>query len=107
MKFKATDDQVRQIMANAVNAASPMGLGFLQATNKQFTAEDFKDANIERIASLDYVQGRMVKLTLWHRGDFWEAPENNPRGDYQSWVRQYPTYEDLLLSVPGVEVLDA
>ena len=50
---------------------------------------------------LDYVEGRMVKLNIYREGresDEYEIPDN-PRHDYQSWVRVYPRTEDLVNSV--------
>lgn len=107
MRFKATDDQVRQIMANAVNASSPMGMGFLHATNKLFSAEDFKDCALKPSgAHLDYVQGRMVKLYIRSIADgSWRISGAPPNGEYQSWVKEYPTYENLVTSVPGIELI--
>lgn len=89
-----TEDQVKQMAANAVNAASPMGLGHLHATRKEFKPEDFQVD--DGWLSLDYVQGRMTKLTVLCLGDNkWSVTDQEPRADYQSWCYQYPTYQAL------------
>ena len=98
MRFEATEGQIKQIAANAVNASFPMGLGFLHFRPKRvFQASDF-DAQPNGCFYLDYVQGRMVKLSIFKREDGWEI-DDNPRADYQSWVRKYPTTEALVNSV--------
>jgi hypothetical protein len=101
VKFTATEQQIQQMMANAVNASSPMGLGFLQHdSSKSFVAEDFDT----QYTSLDYVQGRMVKLWINKLGvNHYQIDDEAPRKDYQSWVSTYPTYEALLASA-GIEV---
>ena len=101
MNVKLTDAQVRTMMALAVNASNPGGpqsLGWFQyAPEKTYTAEDFKDNDITRDAYLDYVDGRMVKLSMRHMADgTWDCPDHEPRSDYQSWVRVYPTYQALV-----------
>ncbi len=96
--FTATDEQIKQIAANAVNASVPVGLGFLQATRRVFVPADF-DIDGEGLF-LDYVEGRMVKLNLRRvAGDRWEMPGGPPRLDYQSWAAHYPTYQNLIDSV--------
>jgi hypothetical protein len=113
VRFKATDDQVRQIAVNAIKASLPMGMGHLHYNpNQEFPASEIRihegPATGERRCSLDYAGGRMVKLTMVQAKDgVWEVrfPHETPDREYQSWVRQYATTEALLQSVPGVEVL--
>jgi hypothetical protein len=97
MKITATEEQIKQIAANAVNAAEPMGLGFLHYTPKVFEAKDFTCE--KKGLFLDYVEGRMTKLNIRREGDEWEFPSGTPRVDYQSWCIKYPTYADLIKSV--------
>jgi hypothetical protein len=101
MKFKATDDQIKQVMALATNAARPMGMGFLHHD----PAHDFHAADFAAAAGLDYVQGRMVKL--WINRDraepgVWTCPDTEPRSDYQSWRHKYPTWQ-ALLAAAGID----
>jgi len=123
MKFKATIEQAKQIAVNAVNASSPMGMGFLHFESKNYTANDlnicpdyvfdgkvsdkslpFKGDSID----LDYFYGRMVKLYMDEiEPGVWEVPDHEPRSDYQSWAAQYPTYKSLIESVEGVEILNS
>lgn len=44
----------------------------------------------------DYVFGRMMKLGLEIRVDGIEIREFEPRSDYQSWCRTYPTVQKLV-----------
>jgi hypothetical protein len=106
MKFTATDKQAKQIVANAINASRPAGLGFLQyAPAKEFTADDVTIQSFQnghRTISADYVGGRMVKLAMRsEQPGEWEItwPGETPRGDYQSWCRKYPTTAALVRSV--------
>lgn len=102
MKFKATNEQIQQICANAVNASLPMGLGHTKWTPKVFMPDEFKVEG--NFVDLDYVQGRMVKLYIWRSGSGWEMRDDcDP--EYQSWHRQYRTVEELLKSA-GVEEYD-
>lgn len=104
MQFKATDEQIKQIAANAVNASAPMGMGHLHFTNKKFEPKEFEVPE-KGTFSLDYVQGRMVKLTLWNKDGVWKTPDRAPDIEYQSWMTKYPTYEALIQSVPGTEII--
>ncbi len=97
MRFKATDDQIKQIAANAVNASRPMGMGFLHyQPEHEFKPEDF--TMDKGGLYLDYVQGRMVKLYIHKDLDEWVI-NGEPRSDYQSWCHKYPTYESLVNSI--------
>lgn len=112
MIFKATLAQVKQIAANAVNASTPRGMGILHyKADHEFTASDFNDLPNPQTNrfSLDYVEGRMVKLWISRLdNDQWEIPpqpSETPTPDYQSWCWKYPTYTELALSVEGVEII--
>lgn len=97
MIFSATEQQILQIAANATNASFPMGMGLMHFRNTTFKPEDFQI--LDGKVRLDYVQGRMVKLSIWKNTDgTWEIPEG-VRIDYQSWLAEYPTIEALVRSV--------
>jgi len=108
IRFKATEEQIQNIAVNAVKASQPMGAGFMVFNPRdEFLPEQFKfqeglDGKPE--LHLDYVGGRMVKLNIWGKGDdVWET-RDQADPEYQSWCRQYRTPQELLASVPGVEV---
>lgn len=116
IQFKATEAQLKQIAANATNAARPMGMGYMQATNKVFGPDDFEvHPDLDPVLHCDYVQGRMVKLTVYRALNSERRPiadglyevinEGEPSGSYQSWCSTYRTWEKLLASVPGIEVM--
>ena len=111
MKIRATDEQVSKMCALACQASAPMGMGFLHFdAETKFKPEDFPVSRGS--VYLDYVQGRMVKLSL-HRAmvgdppmyvtDVWEA-DDQIRYDYQSWIARYPSYAELAVAA-GAEVL--
>lgn len=105
MIVKGTKLQILQMAANAVNAAVPVGMGFLQATSKKFTPSDFKLDDDDLVLSLDYVVGRMTKLYISSVGhERWKLPDSKPSPDYQSWCRTYPSYTALAESA-GLEVV--
>lgn len=106
MRFHATEEQVRHLLALATNASVPAGLGFLQATTKEFTAADFPVGT----ESVDYVQGRMVKLVVYgnlEEGRRIREPQyvaGDMERTYQSWGGKYPT-ASALIEAAGLEPL--
>jgi hypothetical protein len=109
MKFKATDEQLKEIIANAVLASRPVGMGFLSfdpSLHKKQILDSLASYTICRQHAIDYFQGRMVKLWLKSEGDIRSLPDRPPEPDYQSWCSRYPTYEDLVKSVEGVEICE-
>jgi hypothetical protein len=109
--FKATDKQLMQLCANAVNASKPIGLGKLHYIKDHvFKPEDFKDdvMNLQdglvKRLELDYVEGRMVKLQIHYtrnKGEYMTL--NNVQEDFQSWYKTYPTALELLQGA-GIDV---
>ena len=97
LRVKLTDNQVKMVMALAVNASCAVGLGLLHFKNKEFTSDEFTIPD-HGTCNLDYVEGRMVKLSMARQDDdTWEVGwPNDPRSDYQSWCSTYPTYEILI-----------
>jgi len=105
MKIRATDEQVQKMCALAAQASRPVGMGFLHFdSDTVFKPEDFRVLPEDRGVYLDYVQGRMVKLSLRRvAAGVWEAAAQiSP--DYESWIRTYPSYADLARAA-GAEVL--
>lgn len=103
IKFTATPEQIRLIGSHAASASKPVGMGFMHYKPGIIPPDMFKLPTDE--FHLDYVQGRMVKLHIWKRGDHWEMrDETDP--EYQSWCDEYQTATDLLRSVSGVDVLE-
>ena len=105
MAFTATEEQVKQMAAAAINESHAVGLGALHFRVKVYTTADI--VMTDWGVSLDYVDGRMVKLYI-RRNDAdptrWECGRMpKPRLDYQSWAATYPTYEALAKSV-GVQI---
>lgn len=104
MLVKGTTAQILKMAANAVNAAIPVGLGFLQVTSKKYTPLDFS-LNDDMALDLDYVDGRMTKLYISSVGaDKWKLSDREPSPAYQSWCATYPTYAALAKSA-GLEVV--
>ena len=102
MKFTATDDQIAQLMANAVNAAHPVGMGYIHFEPGDKPASEFTEAVKSRRGSIDYYQGRMTKLYLDHvEGNTWSLPDRDLDMEYQSWSYKYKTYKELVESVGG------
>lgn len=95
MKIKATDEQVQKMCALATQASQPVGMGFLHYDGGTlFGPSDFLIPP-RRVVYLDYVQGRMVKLTMREvEPGIWEASDPIS-ADYESWIRAYPSYAEL------------
>lgn len=99
--MKLTEEQARQMAANAVNASVPMGFGFIHHQVKTYTPDDVQLCVTKRGIRIDYFDGRMVKLYIRKVEDDYLVPEQETRVDYQSWCRTYPTYQALFDSVVG------
>jgi len=108
MQFKATDAQILEVFRLAVNASSPIGMGMIHYRAKNWDTEKVTlifGPHLDRpIITLDYVEGRMVKLSV-RRGveGEWSISDQKPRVEYESWCIKYPTYPDLLRAA-GIEV---
>ena len=101
--FKATNDQLMQMGANATNASAIVGMGAFQAMSHpdKISPEFFREwVEVHMRMDLDYVAGRMVKLYIEFLGDqVWKINNTNINIEYQSWGGKYSTYPDLLNSV--------
>jgi hypothetical protein len=99
IKFNADKQQLKTIVANAINASRPMGLGYL-SYKKDMTYHqlDFSDEMIFNATgriNIDYFEGRMVKLYIDRfKDDFFILNEID--AEYQSWKNTYETVEHLL-----------
>lgn len=107
--FSATKEQLAQVIANAVNSSSPVGLGHMAHKNVKYEPADFYDYFIKADGSLadayvDYHNGAMVKFEAFLCFEYWIC-HYKAFPAYQGWCDTYPTYKDLLLSVDGVEII--
>lgn len=105
--FKATNEQVMQIGANATNASKPVGMGFIQFdASKKFEPDFFSEWVEQHMEmSLDYVGGRMVKIFIKLIGsETWRIPNPSVNSEYQSWSYKYRNYEELLASAGITEI---
>lgn len=92
MRFTATEQQIKQMVALAVNASVPMGLGHFGFKAQKYKAEDFNARPSDGCFVLDYFQGRMVKLRILRIDDnIYDVPDFGPLIEYQSWCDEYPT----------------
>ena len=98
MKIIATDEQIKQMAANAINASRPMGMGFLHFNPDSVTTANDLEAEHNGLF-VDYFEGRMVKFSAWKHKDHWEVRDENPHPEYQSWCTKYPTWQSLAASV--------
>ena len=106
------------VAAFAINASQPMGMGNLSYEPREYTAAEVADALTMLWPNalhgphiqVDYFEGRMVKFyarRLEPGGDTYEIHTlMGPEASYQSWVKTYPTYTDLIKAVEGVEILE-
>ncbi len=114
-RFHATLPQLIQLCSHAINASTPRGMGFLDAKPGMVSLSDVelavrcsleargRPSLYEAMISIDYFQGRMVKLHMFKEQGFWVLPAPHP--DYQTWFVFYSSALDLLLSVPGIDIL--
>lgn len=100
MEFNASDEEVKQILCNAVNASIPVGMGFLQYQKGEYKEVEMAFHN--SCYSIDYYDGRMVKLAIKELAvRKWKVltPDKEPNIEYQSWAVKYPTTKELIESV--------
>ena len=91
-RFKATKEELARVFATAVNASKSAGMGFIHYQSKDYAPEDFAG-----VQSVDYFDGRMVKLyprsvedgVYELRDPKYDA--NDMERTYQSWGGTYPT----------------
>lgn len=102
--FHATEEQVRNMAALACEASTAVGMGWLHFKGGQ----KFDPAMFEfdrNGLSLDYVDGRMVKLHVnKFEGGIWSM--RDPDFEYQSWSGTYPTAADLIMAV-GARIVES
>lgn len=110
MKFIATEEQVKQIAVNAINASSPVGMGYLQYESKDYTPNEinlFSSIGGKKVIEIDYFHGRMVKLSIGECSEnVWNVGPDTFRLDYQSFAGKYPTPANLVKSVEGIEIIE-
>jgi len=103
LRFTATQQQLRQIIFNAIQASNPFGKGHYEYNpDLGFKAEDLK-LN-ENYLIFDYVCGRCVKLFIYKTGDKCYEIDGEPIGNRQTWMGVYPTNEALVKSVDGTTI---
>ena len=91
MQVNLTTEQAVQVAANAINAASPMGIGFLHHEAKDYTPEEVAEAfGEDGEAHFDYFHGRMTKLTMRKINGSYRFSDSPPDIEYQSWASKYP-----------------
>lgn len=103
IEFDATEEQILQIMANAINHSIPAGLGFLHFQTKDYKPEETKRCIVNEsclYADIDYFDGRMVKLAIFKnsKSGKYEIMEGFDK-EYQSFATTYPTPQILIASV--------
>jgi hypothetical protein len=99
VKAHADEDVAIRAAMLAIAASEPMGMGFLHyAPADDNPSEETVRAEClnARGISIDYYNGRMVKLYLDKAKDgTYNIPSHPANIEYQSWVRRYPTYDAL------------
>ncbi len=103
--FQATEEKVKEIIANAVNASGRNGLGIFafRVSDKVYTPEDFHphETDTEYKYSVDYHDGRMVKIEIkkmYGIDNCWGFSPTTPDPRYQGWANTYPTPREMILS---------
>jgi hypothetical protein len=100
MKFIASDEQLKQIIFNAIQASKPWtnSLGVQNSMEPLSITPQHIKLN-KSYLQFDYVYGRCVKLYIYQvENDSYEI-EHEPTPERQTWVCKYPTNEALIKSV--------
>ena len=91
-----TNEQiVKRALFLAYQASRVVGMGILSAQDG-VTEEMLWEPQRLGWANADYAYGRMMKFSLRYNDKSIEPREGALRSDYQSWCREYPTYQALL-----------
>lgn len=103
MIIEVKRNQLASLVTKVINASKPMGMGFLQYANKNYTEDEINDAVLNPFVNkdidVDYFGGRMVKLHMQYQKEDEDKIYYEVRPDldieYQSWCSKYKTWEDL------------
>ena len=93
---------VKRFFFLAYNASGIMGMGMFQARDNQTEDQIWDSVHNDKWNTRkgepygDYIFGRMVKTGCKYDETSMTVVDRQPTADYQSWVRQYPSYEALL-----------
>lgn len=103
MRFKATEAEVQQIAAKAIEASKPAELHLfppeMQADYPKIQVDPHSLKVQDSGLFLEYVEGRCIKLRVYRlTEDEWRIPEIIFTENH-SWLDVYPTSESLILAV--------
>ena len=101
MIFTATEQQVKEIALNAIQASRVVGMGVYQDAHFKGVPLGVDDIELDKKGGvyIDYFRGRMVKLCINKKGNnTWEIRDTVDI-EYQSWGEKYSTAKDLVSSV--------
>jgi len=104
MQFTATEQQLKQIIFNAIEASNPLGNGYYEYCPELGLKPGDLKLNKDYLF-FDYVRGRCVKLFIYKVGENCYEIDHEPIGDRQTWMGTYPTNEALVQSVDGTNIV--
>lgn len=103
--FKATPSQIEQILINAVNQAIPRGENIFYVGSVMPPDLCFK-TNKLGMYKVGVCRSRPVNIVFIPVEEgIWKIDLPPPTLSKQSWSRSFGTWEDLVLSVAGTEIL--
>ncbi|MEG4883018.1 hypothetical protein QUB75_19755 [Microcoleus sp. K1-B6] len=100
IEFEATEQQIREIAINAIKYSKNVGWGLLRGVEKL----DIHPGDIkldDRGLSLDYVNGRCVKLFIERLSDNRWRIRDNADPEYQTWACRWVSNQTLVEYVLG------
>ena len=106
--FLASEQQARELAANAVSASIPVGENIFYAESGK-PHVTWRDITVRPSGNIqvDFHKELQVHLIFERVGEaVWRIPvEGEPSLAMQSWAREFPTWEDLICSVVGTAVV--
>lgn len=106
--FFATEQQARELAANAVTAAIPLGENMFYRERAKAPVS-WQEISIRPSGNIqiEFFQDLQVHLTFERVGEMiWRIPfDKEPSLSKQSWAREFPTWEDLITTVEAVRVI--
>lgn len=114
LTFKANEKQILKLFQKAFEASKPVGMGFIQhVEGYEFNFHDLlsieSTINGDTYFSVDYYKGRMMKMEVRKRHDFWTINNysnsyQKPKIEYQSFADVYDTWPKLLKAAGITEI---
>jgi len=106
--FFATEQQARELAANAISASIPLGENIF-CLELPRAGISWRDISVRPSGNIhiEFFQNLQVHLTFERVGEMiWRIPDaGQPSLSRQSWARKFPSWEDLISTIECVRII--